>query len=612
MNRINNLEYKRRNRSFTDEYLRSQKFIQLQDARAARQSKKSIKNVSRSERKIAAFQSAVNQKYATDLDLSVTSEYLIIHKDQLPELVKDQFCVICKKKEMTVTVSGSLGFAKKLSVTCKSCTSNSIDIYSCKRDSPSKPFNINKKVVEAMLLMGLGYAGLQKLCLTIDLNIMSRATFNSIMHQLSTEYQVFKTQVLELSRKIVRELYLSMNPHLRNDEILDYSVAYDGTYQKRGFISLYGVCIVTELFTGLVIDFEVLSKYCKICSMKSNALGQNSPEFQEWYGTHEADCQKNFSGSSKAMESKGAEIICSRSEKECGARFTTVLCDGDNETVKRLNDLQVYGPNVEVSKEECINHVSKRLVKGLKTLRKDWSSKGVTLGGRKSGALTDHVIDKLASFYRNAIVENIPHVNLMKSAILATLSHYKSKDSAPTHHLCPQGKNSWCWYNKAKAHGKKPPRHSTHPPLINRVVIEKVRSVYERLSSTELLERCIRGGTQNSNESLHNTIWNHCPKERFQSSERLNMAVITAVSEFNMGCEISTRLKRNIQGQGISETALSISSERDKQRLHVSKNMVEATKRRGLRKRKAKQKSMEARKSNKGSSNVNLYEPGGY
>ncbi|KAJ8685409.1 hypothetical protein QAD02_021202 [Eretmocerus hayati] len=552
INRLSS-QYKRRNKSSTDEYLQSQKFIQLQNARAARQSKKSIKNVSRSERKIAAFQSAVNQKYATNSDLSVTSEYLIIHNDQLPELVKDQVCVICKKKEMTVTVSGSEGFAKKLSVTCKSCTSNSIDIYNCKRDSHSKPFNINKKVVETMLLMGLGYAGLQKLCLTIDLNIMSRATFNSIMHQLSTEYQVFKTQVLELSRKIVRDLYLSMNLHLRNDEILDYSIAYDGTYQKRGFISLYGVCILTELFTGLVIDFEVLSKYCKICSMKANALGQNSPEFQEWYETHKADCQKNFSGSSKAMESKGAEIICSR----------------------------------------C-------------------NSKGVTLGGRKSGSLTDHVIDKLASFYRNAIVENILHVNLMKSAILATLSHYKSKDNAPTHHLCPQGKNSWCWYNKAEAYGKKPPRHSTHPPFINRVVIEKVRSVYEKLSSTELLERCIRGGTQNSNESLHNSIWNHCPKERFQSSERLNMAVIIAVSEFNMGCEISTRLKRNIQGQGISETALSISSERDKQRLDVSKNMVEATKRRGLRKRKAKQKSMEARKSNKGSSNVNLYEPGDY
>ncbi|GFX41651.1 hypothetical protein TNCV_3110471 [Trichonephila clavipes] len=44
-----------------------------------------------------------------------------------------------------------------------------------------------------------------------------------------------------------------------------------------------------------------------------------------------------------------------------------------------------------------------------------------------------------------------------------------------------------------------------------------------------------KGKSQNANESLHSVIWSHCPKESFQSKKRLEIAVVTAVSEFNFG-----------------------------------------------------------------------------
>ena len=42
------------------------------------------------------------------------------------------------------------------------------------------------------------------------------------------------------------------------------SVSFDGTWQKRGFISLYGAGIGIHVLTALVADFAVLYKYCPL------------------------------------------------------------------------------------------------------------------------------------------------------------------------------------------------------------------------------------------------------------------------------------------------------------------------------------------------------------
>lgn len=47
-----------------------------------------------------------------------------------------------------------------------------------------------------------------------------------------------------------------------NDGCNNIAVAVDGTWQRRGFISLNGVVTATSVDTGKVMDVEVLSKYC--------------------------------------------------------------------------------------------------------------------------------------------------------------------------------------------------------------------------------------------------------------------------------------------------------------------------------------------------------------
>lgn len=102
-------------------------------------------------------------------------------------------------------------------------------------------------------------------------------------------------------------------------------------WHKRGFTSKYGVGCVIDVITGLVIDFEVLSKYCRVCETQKRKTSEESDEFEAWYLTHQPLCQANYDGSSSAMETEAAERMWRRSE-DMGFRYTSIISDGDSKT----------------------------------------------------------------------------------------------------------------------------------------------------------------------------------------------------------------------------------------------------------------------------------------
>ena len=62
---------------------------------------------------------------------------------------------------------------------------------------------------------------------------------------------------------------------------------------------------------------------------------------------------------------------------------------------------------------------------------------------------------------------------------------------------------------------------------------------YDRLSSNDLLVKCLDGKTQNQNESLNGMIWNRLPKRIFVGGNVLQLGVYDAVAHFNMGSRAS-------------------------------------------------------------------------
>ena len=55
------------------------------------------------------------------------------------------------------------------------------------------------------------------------------------------------------------------------------------------------------------------------------------------------------------------------------------------------------------------------------------------------------------------------------------------------------------------------------------------------LSNDDLLKKCLRGKTQNTNESINGVIWKKCPKEVYVSRTTLETGVDSAVVNFNDG-----------------------------------------------------------------------------
>ncbi|XP_037799808.1 uncharacterized protein LOC119594791 [Penaeus monodon] len=63
----------------------------------------------------------------------------------------------------------------------------------------------------------------------------------------------------------------------------------------------------------------------------------------------------------------------------------------------------------------------------------------------------------------------------------------------------------------------------------------KIKAIYDRLTTDEMMNRCLQGITQNRNEHLHSRIWRICPKHRNASKMLVDFATATAVCNYNVG-----------------------------------------------------------------------------
>ncbi|GFV61326.1 uncharacterized protein TNCV_445421 [Trichonephila clavipes] len=98
-------------------------------------------------------------------------------------------------------------------------------------------------------------------------------------------------------------------------------------------------------------------------------------------------------GSSCVMKQEAA-LKLSQISEDNGFRYTTLLSNGNAKTYQYLNTNGVYKPEIKIKKEECINHVSKRLGTSLRKTVKERRARGVSLGGKSRGSLKEETIKK--------------------------------------------------------------------------------------------------------------------------------------------------------------------------------------------------------------------------
>ncbi|GFT11099.1 uncharacterized protein TNCV_1084521 [Trichonephila clavipes] len=254
-----------------------------------------------------------------------------------------------------------------------------------------------------MRIIGKGFSAGKKLFSMLNIPYPSKCTYRQheikLLHAAS---QAANNSMLESAKSIAE---------CSNE----CGVSVDGTWQKRGYSSLNGCVSAISVDSGKILDIEVLSQYCRVCTKTEKTSGFSKKCVVSHF------C-KNHKGSASNMETVGAYRIFERSEANRSLRYTSYYGDGDSKAFNNVKDIYGYD---SVVKYECIGHVQKRVGSRLRKLKK--FTKG--LGGK--GKLTDKFIDTLQSYFGIAIRSNVGNLSNMQTAVIAAFFHCCSTDKNP-------------------------------------------------------------------------------------------------------------------------------------------------------------------------------------
>ncbi|XP_011866020.1 PREDICTED: uncharacterized protein LOC105561015 [Vollenhovia emeryi] len=452
-----------------------------------------------------------------DIEVDAAFGYRIVNLITMLTMLSQ--ILVCKNCGGSVAFSESskrgLGF--KLVVTCEKCGSTTID------SSPlinNHGYDINRRLIFAMRLLGIGIQGINKFCAFMCLpKPVFQKTYDHIVQSIAVATDAVKCKSLRKAAEEEKKICVEKG------QLSGLTVSGDSCWRKRGFSSLFGFASLIGWFSGKVIDICVKSKYCLECEYWEEK--EDTAEYEEWHALHEKRCHANYSGSAGKMEPDAVVEMFSRSEATHNVRYAYYIGDGDSKTHKSIQDAKPYG-DFSVVKKECIGHVQKMLGTRLRNLKNEVKD----LGGR--GKLTGKLIDDLSIYYGLAIRRNAYSVENMRKEIYAALYHKISTDEKPQHDGCPVGADSWCSWQKAKA------SHTleiyTHKPAVPMQVFHAVQKIYEDLTREDLLSRCLGGFTQkNANESLNAVVWSIAPKAISSGESVVDIATNIAVISYNCG-----------------------------------------------------------------------------
>lgn len=227
----------------------------------------------------------LKDKEELDVNVNPTFSYCIIEFSAifltLQQLLKCKDC----NGAVTFSKNGQRGLGFKLSVKC-GCKETFI------LSSPliDKAFEINRRLVLALRMLGAGFEGITNFCGLMDLGQgICNSTYYSIVDNIKIAAQAVAENVFKKALK--EEVQLNVKAGRPADEL---SVSGDGSWAKRGFTSLLGIVSLIGKYSNKILDVLVKGSICQGCS---NWKGQEDTiEYEEWYREHEDHCGANHTG----------------------------------------------------------------------------------------------------------------------------------------------------------------------------------------------------------------------------------------------------------------------------------------------------------------------------
>lgn len=171
------------------------------------------------------------------------------------------------------------GLNLKYQVSCSKCGARNYKAL------PVNSSSTNEMAVVGAMAAGLGFTGHQKQYDAINVPTMSERSYRLKSHKVGKDVIRIAKENMAKAAALEKDLAIQAGS-LSTDGTPVITVILDGCFCKRSYGTNYsslsgGACVI-GLKTGLILDAEVLNRYCQTCRLH----GQN----------YEHDCSFNYSG----------------------------------------------------------------------------------------------------------------------------------------------------------------------------------------------------------------------------------------------------------------------------------------------------------------------------
>ena len=449
----------------------------------------------------------------------------------LAEAMSKLSCTYCSSNLSLFETNFDHGWQTNFSIKCVSCHRLHAEFPSSKpmyvpqstfvnvAPSPRAMNEVTMRSVLAVHCSGFSWRDLHKFATIFDMPPPLGEMPPRYLNKIETTVEIASQMSMS---EAANELHLRVNAvPSAVPNCINIAVSFDSSWKTRGFYSNLGFGSAISANRKKILDYKLLNRICEKCIRWGEKRKEENPEiYKLWYESHKPNCQKNFSGSSQAMEPEAARIIWNRSVEKHQLCYSTFIGDGDSKSYQQVVNMDPY-PLVPIHKEECLAHVSKRVKKSLCRIKK--STKAHAYIQHK---LPEPKAEYVSSNYSTVVLQHRGKSPAQMAKGLDTLlSHISGKhDSCPT--------DSWCRWRKTATTSQPTPATTTN---FTSQDIKKVREVFAIFATEDFSRHLTLGLTQNANESLHNTIWNFCPKAKYISPQSVRISTAIAVTCFNDG-----------------------------------------------------------------------------
>ncbi|CAD6201804.1 GSCOCG00002783001-RA-CDS [Cotesia congregata] len=248
-------------------------------------------------------------------------------------------CATCKEEiKFSQTAPRGLGFKIALQCNCESITY----IQSC--PTVNKAYEINRRIVTAMRLLGVGREGINIFCSVMDIcQGLCVSTYNSCLDNLHSAASAVYDQLISKAVKEEQELLSESEP---NQNPKNLTVSGVSTWKQRGFASLFGIATLIGKYSKKVVDTVVKSSFCQDCNLWKGKNKFDVKAYEDWFKEHVDSCAINCKESSGKMEKDAVLEMFNRSVEKHEVKYSKFIGDGEG-----VPDMNPYDDDPVVEKQ---------------------------------------------------------------------------------------------------------------------------------------------------------------------------------------------------------------------------------------------------------------------